>query len=68
MGEGAGNPRKFDLVKFTRVGNFDFLNVSRVGNLTQLPSWKVERDLGKSDKWSAQEGGGGGEGKQLPKH
>ena len=52
MGEGAGNPSKFDLVKLTWVGNFDILSVSRVGNLTQLPSWKVERDLGISDKWS----------------
>ena len=31
---------------------FDILNVPRVGNLTQLPSWKVE-DQGMSDKRSA---------------
>ena len=31
---------------------FDILNGPRVGNLTQLPSWKVE-DQGMSDKRSA---------------
>ena len=31
---------------------FDILNVPRVGNLTQPPSWKVE-DQGMSDKRSA---------------
>ena len=37
-GGGMGNPRE------AQVGRkFDILNVPRVGNLTQLPSWKVER-------------------------
>ena len=35
---------------------FDILNVPRMGNLTQPPSWKVE-DREMSDRWSLMGGG-----------
>ena len=40
---GLGNPRELDFVKGTWVGILTSTTVPRVGNLTQPPSWKVER-------------------------
>ena len=48
-GGGVGNPRELDSVHVGR--EFDILNIPRVGNLTQPPSWNVE-DHGMSDKKS----------------
>ena len=46
---GGGQPKG---ISEAHVGKEFDLNVPRVGNLTQPPSWKVE-DLGISDKRSA---------------
>ena len=44
-----GSPRMMEItVSETHMGReFDILNISRVGNLTQLPSWKV----GPGNEW-----------------
>ena len=41
-GEGGGQPTGIRLSEVHVGGEFDILNVPRVGNLTQPPSWKVE--------------------------
>ena len=48
-GGGGGQPTEIRLSEVHVGREFDILNVSRVGNLTQPPSWKVE-DQGMSDK------------------
>ena len=50
-GGGEGQPTGIRISE-AHVGKEFDLNVPRVGNLTQPPSWKVE-DLGISDKRSA---------------
>ena len=40
---GSGNPRELDFVKRTKVGVLTSTTIPRVGNLTRLPSWKVEK-------------------------
>ena len=41
-GGGGGQPTGIRLSEVHVDGEFDILNVPRVGNLTQPPSWKVE--------------------------
>ena len=48
----GGQPTGIRLSEAHVGREFDILNVPRVGNWTQLPSWRVE-DLGMSDKRSA---------------
>ena len=52
MGGGGGQPMGIRLSGVHVGREFDILNVLRVGNLTQPPSWKVE-DQGMSDERSA---------------
>ena len=42
-GGGSGNPGELDFVKRTWVGILTSTTIPGVGNLTRLPSWKVER-------------------------
>ena len=51
-GGGGGHPTGIIRSEVHVVREFDILNVPRVGNLTQPPSWKVE-DQGMSDERSA---------------
>ena len=48
-GEGGRQPTGIRLSEVHMSREFDILKVPRVGNLTQLPSWKVEYQ-GMSDK------------------
>ena len=48
----GGQPMGIRLSEVQVGREFDILNVPRVGNLTQLPSFKLE-DLGMSDERSA---------------
>ena len=48
-GGGGGQPTGIRLSEAHVRREFDILNVPRVGNLTQPPSWNVE-DQGMSDK------------------
>ena len=50
-GRGSGQPTGIRISEAHVGREFDILNVPRVGNLTQPPSWKME-DQGMSDKKS----------------
>ena len=54
-GGGGGQPTEIRLSEAHVGMEFDILNVPRVGNLTQPPSWKVEdqRMSDRTDKRSA---------------